>query len=209
MKRKSSKIYTLPFTLLVIGFSCFLWAQSQTQPAPSAPSENQKGFATPQLAAEALIKAAGNYDVPALMEIFGPDGKDFVASADPVRDKNIAQRFAEMARQKHSVHVEKNTAIMQIGEEYWLMPVPIVKRQGKWYFDTKAGHDEIVFRRIGANELDAIQVCRGYVEAQKEYALTAHGNPPVHQYAQKIISTPGKGWAVLEKCRWNARRANQ
>jgi DUF2950 family protein len=67
-----------------------------------------------------------------------------------------------------------------------------VKRQGQWYFDSKAGHDEILFRRIGANELDAIRICHGYVEAQKQYALTAHGNPPVHQYAQKIISSPGQ-----------------
>jgi len=176
---------------LLIALSCSAWSQ-QAQHEPSAPPENQKGFATPQLAAEALIKAAGDYDMPALMEIFGPEGKDFIASTDSVRDKNLAQKFAEMAQERHSVNVEKNKAILQIGPDYWPVPVPIVKRQGKWYFDTKAGHDEILFRRIGANELDAIQICRGYVEAQKEYALTAHGNPPVHQYAQKIISSPGK-----------------
>jgi hypothetical protein len=186
MKSKPSVVL---FALLIIGF---LWPQSQAQHAPSAPPENQKGYATPQLAAEALIKAAGDYDVPALMEIFGPEGKDFVDSADPVRDKSLAQKFAEMAQERHSVNVEKNKAVLQVGRNYWPLPVPIVKRQGQWYFDTKAGHDEILFRRIGGNELDAIQICRGYVEAQKEYALTAHGDPPVHQYAQKIISTPGK-----------------
>jgi len=194
MKPLSSKTNAsaLLLCLFPIVLSCAVWAQSQgQQPSSSAPAE-QKGFKTPQLAAEALIKAAESYDVPALLEIFGPQGEDFIQSADPVNDKNVIQKFAEKARQRHSVSVEKNTAVLQVGTEYWPLPVPIVKRQGQWYFDSKAGHDEILFRRIGANELDAIQICHGYVEAQKEYALTPHGNPPVHQYAQKIISSPGQ-----------------
>ena len=176
--------------LFAIIFSCAVWAQAQHEAAPAPP--NGKAFDTPQQASEALIKAAQNYDVNELLEIFGPDGKDFVQSADATHDKSVAQQFAEKAAESHSVAVEKNTAFLRIGADAWPFPVPMVKRQGKWYFDTKAGHDEILYRRIGANELDAIQICRGYVEAQKEYALTAHGNPPVHQYAQKIISTPGK-----------------
>ena len=176
--------------LFVIVFSCAVWSQAQHGPA-SAPASG-KAFDTPQQAAEALIKAAQNYDVNELLEIFGPDGKDLVQSADSTRDKNVAQQFAEKAQESHSVAVEKNTAILRVGADYWPFPVPMIKKQGKWYFDTKAGHDEILYRRIGANELDAIQICRGYVEAQKEYALTARGNPPVHQYAQRIISTPGK-----------------
>jgi hypothetical protein len=195
MKLSKLNAHTILLALLAIALSCPSVPGQQTQsrhtPPPSSPAETQKTFATPQLAAEALIKAAESYDVPALLEIFGPDGKDFVASADPVRDKNVIQQFAEKARQRHSVDVNKNTAILQVGEEYWPLPIPIVHRQGKWYFDSKAGHDEILFRRIGANELDAIQICHGYAEAQKEYALTPHGNPPLHQYAQKIISTPG------------------
>jgi len=184
---------TILLALLVITMSCVsvVWSQ-KAQPAPSSAPQAQKGFETPQLAAEALIKAAENYDVNALLEIFGPDGKDFVASADPVRDKNTAQKFVEEAHEKHSVQVKGARAILSIGNKDWPVPVPIVRKQGKWYFDSKAGHDEILFRRIGANELDAIQICRGYVEAQKEYSSAAHGDPPVHQYAQKIISTPGK-----------------
>ncbi|HKT49742.1 MAG TPA: DUF2950 domain-containing protein [Candidatus Angelobacter sp.] len=176
--------------LFVIVLSCFVW--SQVQQGSSAPPQGQKGFDTPQQAAEALIKAAENYDVPALLEMFGPDGKDLVESADPVQSKNNVEEFAGKARQKRSVNVEKGTATILVGSDYWPVPVPLVKKQGKWYFDTKAGHDEILYRRIGANELDAIQLCRGYVEAQKAYAQEAHGNPPVHQYAQKIISTPGQ-----------------
>jgi len=79
-----------------------------------------------------------------------------------------------------------------VGNEEWPLPIPIVKRKGKWYFDTKAGREEILLRRIGANELDVIQICRGFVDAEKEYSLEKHDNSIVNQYAQKIISTPGK-----------------
>ena len=83
-------------------------------------------------------------------------------------------------------------AILLVGNDDWPFPVPIVKKGGKWHFDSKEGHDEILFRRIGANELDAIQICRGFVEAQEEYASEIHDNSGVNQYAQKIFSTPGK-----------------
>ncbi len=79
-----------------------------------------------------------------------------------------------------------------MGNEEWPFPVPIVKRSGKWYFDSKAGRQELLYRRIGANELDAIQICRGYVEAQQEYAFQKREGYAVNQYAQRIISTPGK-----------------
>lgn len=176
--------------LLVIVFASFVC--SQEQPGSPASPRGQKGFDTPQQAAEALIKAAENYDVPALLEIFGPDSKGLVESADPVQSKNNVEQFAEKARQKRFINTEKDTAIILVGSDHWPLPVPLLKKQGKWYFDTKAGHDEILYRRIGANELDAIQICRGYVEAQKEYAQNAHGDPPVHQYAKKIISAPGQ-----------------
>ncbi|MBV8553406.1 MAG: DUF2950 domain-containing protein [Acidobacteriaceae bacterium] len=171
------------------------------QPTPQQPKPQQaapqgaRAFDTPQQAAEALIKAAGAYDVPELMAIFGPEGKDFVSSADPVRDKNNVAAFAEEARTKNSIATDPakpNRATIVVGAEDWPMPVPLVKISGKWYFDAKAGRQEILFRRIGANELDAIQVCRGFVEAQEEYASEIHDDSGVNQYAQKIFSTPGK-----------------
>jgi len=161
---------------------------------PSSQS-TQRTFATPKEAVEALINAAENYDVSALTAIFGPEGEDLVSSADPVRDKNNAAAFAAKAREKKRITVDpkdRKRAILSVGNEDWLVPVPIVDRNGRWVFDTKAGHDEIISRRIGANELDAIQICRGYVEAQHEYALTKHDGAEANQYAQRIISTPGK-----------------
>jgi hypothetical protein len=173
-----------------------LQGQSQAaQQKPSSASSTQKLFSTPQEAADALIQTADKYDVAALKEIFGPEGEDFFSSADSVRDKNRAEAFAAKAHEKQLVTVDptnKSRATLSVGNDDWPFPVPLVKKNGKWFFDSKQGHDEILFRRIGANELDAIQVCRGYVEAQREYASEPHDGSGINQYAQKIISSPGK-----------------
>jgi hypothetical protein len=170
--------------------------RSQSKESSAAPSQTeQKGFSTPQDAMDALIQAAADFNVPSLLEILGPDGKDLVSSADPIEDKQNAQDFASRAQTKHSVVTDpKNpkVAVVLVGNDDWPGPIPIVERGGKWYFDSKAGREEVLFRRIGTNELDAIEVCRGFVEAQEEYALEKHDNSEVNQYAQKIISTPGK-----------------
>jgi hypothetical protein len=165
---------------------------SQTETATPPP---QTSFATPQQAADALIQSTASYDVPALMGMLGPDGKDIVSSGDAIRDKNAAAAFAAEAHEKTAVLIDpKNPyrATLSVGNEEWPLPIPIVKRGGKWYFDTKGGLREILFRRIGTNELDAITICRGYVEAQMDYAEEIHDNSGVNQYAQKMISTPGK-----------------
>jgi len=177
---------------------CVPDASSQAGTASSnqaSASPAQQAFDTPQQAADALIQASESYDVPTLLKIFGPDGKDFVSSADPVKDKNIAEAFAAKGREKHEVTIDPknpNRAIVTVGNDDWPLPVPLVKKSGKWYFDSKQGHREILIRRIGANELDAIQICRGFVEAQQEYAEQMHDDSGVNQYAQKIFSTPGK-----------------
>ena len=151
----------------------------------------QEGFATPRAAADALIQAAQNYDVAALKKILGPGSESLVESKDPVQDRNRARAFVEKARESESVDVDpKNSsrATVTLGSDGWPFPIPLEMRGGKWYFDTKAGRKEILARHIGQDELDAITVCRGFVDAQTEYAETSDG----HQYAQRIISTPGK-----------------
>jgi hypothetical protein len=182
--------YTLvTFSLLWLGVAPLHGEQQEHGTAPI----QQKSFATPQSAADAFVQAAGSYDVPTLLAILGPDGEDLVSSADPVRDKNVASAFAAKAKEKLAVTIDKknpNRAIVLAGNDDWPLPIPLVNKAGKWYFDSKEGHDEVLRRRIGANELDAIQVCRGYVEAQHEYAAQAHDD--INQYAQKIISSPGK-----------------
>ena len=154
-----------------------------------------KAFATVDEAADALIAAAGAFDTAALMEILGPDSRDIIQTSDPVEGRKTAAEFAEQARTKKTVAVDKRNrslAFVSVGEESWPFPVPLVKRGTKWYFDTSAGRQEILYRRIGRNELTAIDISRGYVEAQHDYALTRHDDAIVNQYAQKIISTPGK-----------------
>jgi hypothetical protein len=199
MKSRLSRFRT-PICLFVFILVAPWWilpslAAAQVQSGAQSVTTAPKAFDSPQQAADALINAAGAYDVPELMAIFGPDGKDFVASADPVEDKNNAVAFATEARAKNSISIDPakpTRAIIVVGEEEWPMPVPLTKKNGKWYFQAKLGRQEILFRRIGANELDAIQVCRGFVDAQKEYALQIHDDSGVNQYAQRIFSTPGK-----------------
>jgi len=183
--------------LVLVGLCCMvpMMSVAQAQPTAKTAAVAQKGFDTPKQAADALIKAAGDFDVPELLAILGPDGQDVVASDDAVQDKSNAQAFAKEAAAKNSIEISKsnvNRATIIVGEEQWPLPIPLVKKSNKWYFNTKEGRQEILFRRIGENELNAITVCRGYVSAQMEYASEIHDGSGVNQYAQKIISTPGK-----------------
>jgi hypothetical protein len=159
------------------------------------PLAAQKAFDSPQQAADALVAAAAAGDNAALTALFGPGGKDLVTSGDAVEDKNRLAKFVELAKQKS--HVSKDpkkpkTATLEVGAEDWPFPVPIVESGGKWHFDAKAGKHEVLARRIGGNELDAINLLRGYVEAQEEYASEARDGAHRPEYAQKWISTPGR-----------------
>lgn len=160
--------------------------------APRMVSSSVRAFASPQQAADALVKAAGDYDETALAEIFGPDGRDIVFTGEYAQDREHAARFADAAKEKMSVTTNSagNKSIVVVGNEEWPFPVPIVKGSRGWTFDSKVGRQELLFRRIGANELDAIQVCDGYVEAQEQYALQPREGYSTNQYAQRIISSP-------------------
>jgi len=163
--------------------------------AAATATAKQKEFDTPEAAAAALVEAAASFEVPTLKEILGPDGEDIVSSEDPVMDKERAQTFVAKAKEKQAIEVDPkkpNKAILSVGEDAFPLPIPIVRKKDKWTFDTKAGLQEILQRRIGANELDAIAICNGFVEAQHEYASTKHDSAIVNQYAQRIISTTGK-----------------
>jgi hypothetical protein len=193
----SSKISLIASAIII---SCSLGLAVQAAPtakpdAAAASQPKQKEFDTPKQAADALIQVASSFDVAAAKEILGPDSEDIVSSEDPVQDKNRAEAFAAKAKEKNSIEIDKknpNRAILLVGNDDFPLPIPIVKHKGKWSFDTKAGREEILNRRIGANELDAITICRGFVEAQEEYAEEKHDDSKVNQYAQRVISTPGK-----------------
>ncbi len=153
-----------------------------------------KGFSSPQQAADSLVAAASTYDEAELKEILGPNSWDIIHTGEPVRDKENSLAFAEQARTKMNVEVDaknRNRATLIVGNEDWPFPLPIVKHGSTWHFDANAGRQELLRRRVGRNELDAIQICHGYVEAQHDYALAKKVNG-VNQYAQRIISTPGE-----------------
>jgi len=181
--------YAFLISLLCV-LSLVVYSQEGT-----AAANKPRTFSTPEEAANALIDAAEQFDVPALEQIFGPDGNDIIHTGEPARDQEVAKEFAQQARTRMQVSVDPKTkrrAFISVGNDEWPFPVPIVKTGTTWSFDTKAGLNEILVRRIGRNELDAIEISRGFVEAQHEYAETKHDGSRVNQYAQKIISSPGK-----------------
>ena len=180
----------------LFAFVCLLSVNALPQAnVPSAASMKGTTFPTADAAAQALISAAEKFDTAVMMEILGPNSYDLVNSGEPVVDKEISQEFAALARKKMTITTDRRfrgRSFITIGDDDWFFPVPLVKQGKEWYFDTEAGRREILFRRVGRNELTAIDICRGYVEAQHEYALTKHDGALVNQYAQRIISTPGK-----------------
>lgn len=170
-------------------------AQQSVMARSGAVNKTAKGFTTPEQAVNALVEAAGKFDVVALAEIFGTEGDDIIFSGEVAQDRQRAFDFAAEAKEKASISREPKTgnrAFVLVGVEDWPFPVPLVKRGTKWFFDGRAGRQELLYRRIGANELDAIQICRGYVEAQQQYAFRRRDGYDVSQYAQRIISTHGK-----------------
>lgn len=175
-------------------------ATQPTAPASTATTATPGGagpqtFDTPEQAADAFIAAADTFDVAALEKILGPGQEDLVTSGDAVQDRKRAAEFAAHAREKKSVSIDpkdQGHATLIVGKEDWPAPIPIVKHGAKWSFDAAAGRDELLRRRIGGNELDAIEICRGYVEAQYDYAFEKRQGYEVNQFAQRIISTPGK-----------------
>jgi hypothetical protein len=178
------------FCLLAMPLQTALRAAERSPAKPAA-----KRFDSPQQAAEALIAAAGKFDVAALEAIFGPEGLDIVLTGEEALDRENSAEFAALAREKNSVTVDPkdpNLATLIVGKEDWPLPARIVKKGGKWSFDARTGRREILYRRIGDNELNAIRICRGFVEAQHEYALVKRDGSGVNQYAQRIVSTPGK-----------------
>jgi len=204
MKRVRGKLTLkiLPAAVAITGLFLFLSAhaivarqQSAAKATPVSAGVNAKMFNTTQQAADELVDAAEKFDVHVLEVIFGPDGDDIVLSGEYPQDRQRASDFAAEARKKKSVSLDPkkgSRAFLLVGDEDWPFPVPLVKLGARWYFDAKAGRQELLQRRIGADELDAIDICRGYVEAQHEYALRPREGFDVNQYAQRIISNPGK-----------------
>jgi Protein of unknown function (DUF2950) len=154
-----------------------------------------EGFPSPQAAAKALVNAARNSDSDGLLKILGPSASRVVITDDPVQDENTRKDFVEKADEKIQVVSDPDQParkIVEVGVSNWPLPIPLVKTSGKWYFDVEQGAHEILLRRIGDNELTAMNVCQGFVEAEFTYAEEDPAKTGHLQYADKFISSPGK-----------------
>ena len=174
---------TIVFGALVIGLPAIGLAQ-----AP-------KTFDSAEAAAQALIDATEKDDVAALSAIFGPGGKAVLTCGDTEQDKKERAEFARLARDKHQLEPDPlNSAIMilAIGSQDWPFPLPIARSKDKWYFDASQGAVEMRARRVGTNELDTIEICAGYVQAQLEYASQVRDKHGMLEYAQRIASVRGQ-----------------
>jgi hypothetical protein len=152
----------------------------------------QKGFATPEEAVKALAAAVKADDEPELLSIFGTAAKELISSGDPVRDKQRRERFIGDYDRKNSLMQEGAKRVLVIGEKDWPFPIPLVKKGDQWFFDTKAGKEEILNRRIGEDELSTVQTLLAVVDAQREYAMNDRDNDGLRAYAEKFRSDPGK-----------------
>ncbi len=154
-----------------------------------------RGFASPEEGARALVAALRPLNDQELAAILGPDGKEIISSGDEVADRQAAEAFAASYDRRHRIVQQDDEATLVVGEDEWPLPIPLALVDGKWRFDTEAGKSEILARRVGRNELSAIETCRAIVDAQREYAAMNPGASegdaePV--YAQKFASDPGQ-----------------
>ncbi len=156
--------------------------------------QTQKTFSSAEAAADALIEAAQRRDVAQAAALFGP-GRNLLMSGDAERDKAEMAEFAQLAAGKHHLEgdaMNHDRMMLFVGAEDWPFPVSIVRTNGQWRFDSTQGAAEMRMRRIGSDELDAIEICAGYVEAQKRYATVDHDKDGLLEYARKIVSSPGQ-----------------
>jgi len=195
MSVKTRRLCLFAVLAILCGFLSAQVPSAQQTPPQSSSTVHVTTFPTAEQAMAALISAAEKFDQEAIEQIFGPDAKDILLTAEPPHDRDIAHTFAELAHEKSSVSIDprnRNHAVILVGKDDWPFAVPLVRTNAQWHFDTRAGIQELTYRRVGGNELDAIEICQGFVEAQEEYALQKHDGAVVNQYAQRIISTSGK-----------------
>jgi len=182
----SARSITFVAALLAITVLLFVWR------VPEAGAASQRYFASPEDALKALVEAVKSKDAAELNQIFGPARKELLSDDEVQQAAGLEALAKHLAEKAELVKDNDSTVILHIGNENWPFPIPIVKKDNQWFFDTKAGKEEILNRRIGENELTAILVCRTYVKAQREYSLKDWEDTGVLAYAQKLRSDPGR-----------------
>jgi hypothetical protein len=172
---------------LVLFIACFVM-----RPAFAVPAD-QQSFATPEAAVQALVGAAQAGDHKAMLGLLGPLAEPLIDSGDAVADRNSRDRFLAAYRVKNSLDKsDPAKVVLTVGTEDWPFPIPISQRGGKWFWDSAAGAQEMIDRRVGENELATIQSCFAYVDAQREFYVRNVQKDPLQHFAGRLISTPGR-----------------
>jgi Protein of unknown function (DUF2950) len=173
------------FAVLLVSLNFLTYAHGQ--------ASGQKTFSSPKDALAAFIQAVRDRNKSDLSAILGPDSEQIVSSSDSVADDNERESFLKWYGEGHSLIPAGNGDLtLQVGKKNWPLPIPLAHSGDKWYWDGAAGKEEILYRRIGHNEIDAINVCHGIVAAQKDYAASSHDGQPAGSYALRLVSEPGK-----------------
>jgi hypothetical protein len=185
----TSKTWLLVLALVIPLASCSKSERVEKLDKPAA-----QAFASPDEASTALLAAAKSGDRNALGAIFGPDSKEVISSGDDVQDKKVAEQFASSYEVMHRWRkMPDGSQVLVVGADNFAFPIPLKKNAGgQWFFDTAAGKDEILSRRIGRDELATIETCRALANAQVDYFSEVHDGEPTKQYALKFISDRGK-----------------
>ena|SRR5579862_1128265 len=193
MSQEERNLGQLPTKFCRFGMFAALSLSVFVSPLFAAQQPGQKTFGSAAEASHALVKAVQSDDETALLSILGEDAKELISSGDPAEDKSNREEFVQKYKQMHRlVNEPDGTTTLYIGAENWPTPIPLVHNGNAWYFDTPAGKKEVLYRRIGKNELAVIQVCREMVDAEKEYYSKPHDGDSEQQYAGKLSSDPGK-----------------
>jgi hypothetical protein len=181
------------YRIVLIGMLAVLIAITGYEGMAQAATPKQKTFKSPDAAVNALMEASRTHDVKALIALFGPGSDDLVSSGDDVDDARGRDMFVKAYGEAHRLEMAgKNKCILYVGKDDWPMPVPIVKTGKRWYFQTEEGRQEILSRRVGKNEIGAIQTSLAIVDAEKEYAVLDRDTDQLLEYANKFESEKGQ-----------------
>ena len=191
LNQKRRSVYCFGFAIIVAAMMVAGFYQIGI--AADVKQVKQKSFQSPEEAVKTLFDAAKAGDTKEMLAIFGPAGKEVISSGDEVADKAARERFVKAYEAMNKLEKETDKKVtLIVGNHDWPYPVPVVKKGETWIFDTMAGKEELLNRRIGRNELNTIKVCLAYVDAQREYALKDRDSDKLLEYAQKFRSTEGK-----------------
>lgn len=190
LKRRSFLVVSLSFLVMAAVMSVGFY---QSVFAVEVKPISQRTFHSPEEAMHGLVNALRSNDMKELLAIFGPTGKKIISSGDKVSDQAEKERFIKAYDEMNKLETQTDkSVILVVGNNEWPFPIPIVKKGKTWMFDTLAGNEELLNRRIGRNELNTIQTCLAYVDAQREYAMKDRDSDNLTEYAQKFWSAPGK-----------------